>query len=454
MSTRTATRRQSNAEKPGRKLSREEPRSRTFTGCRTCRNRHLKCDEAKPTCSACRRLNIECEGYAPSLLWVDEQPTNPDPDHRAKRNAYRYPLFAENARSSMSLELVQSLGFQSAGRVVSDLDAESVPDDDCEHRSVGPFGVFRAFGDPNSLGQSSGRHPPNPTAGYQLGNVEELPDGGDMVDAGAPLDIPLETTDPNATDLGIWRPSGHSNTQSSDPFSADHAAEIEDWIQLGTELCGSTPTPLPFDNFAMNAIATSRPGSSLDQFAFDTSWARSPEYSHDYPPIDSQAIRDSDDANQLDGLETIPRSVPGPTDTVGGKSMPGHAAELLRYLRENVLGGPTPPTGPRVSPWRKILLPCALETFAELSLWNTTSYTRLSILYTLLAKSAHHLHRSSAHDAQLSARWRDVALNHRRDAQKHLSLALGREVEGENRAKYTELLMAMLGVGYVSVSNH
>ena len=132
--------------------------------------------------------------------------------------------------------------------------------------------------------------------------------------------------------------------------------------------------------------------------------------------------------------------------------MPGHAAELLRYLKENVLGGPTPPTGPRVSPWRKLLLPCALETFAELSLWNTTSYTRLSILYALLAKSAHHLHRSSAKDAQLSARWREVAVSHRRDAQRHLGLALSKEVEGDGRAKYTELLMATLGVGFVSVS--
>lgn len=452
MSARTATRRQSSAEKPGRKLSREEPRSRTFTGCRTCRNRHLKCDESKPTCTACRRLNIECEGYAPSLLWVDEQPTNPDPDHRAKRNAYRYPLFAENARSSMSLELVESLGFQSAGRVVTDLDAESVPDDDCEHRSVGPFGVFRAFGDPNALGQAFGRHPPNPTAGYQPGHVEELPDGGDMADADAPLDVSLETTAPSNTELGIWRPSDRSN-QPSDPFSADHAAEIEDWIQLGTQLCGSTPTPLSFDNFAMNSMVTPRSGSPLDPFTFGGSWARSPEYSHDYPPIDGQAITAADDANQLDCLETIPRSVPGPTDSVGGKSMPGHAAELLRYLKENVLGGPMPPTGPRVSPWRKLLLPCALETFAELSLWNTTSYTRLSILYSLLAKSAHHLHRSSAHDAQLSARWREVALSHRRDAEKHLGLALGREVEGNERAKYTELLMATLGVGFVSVSD-
>lgn len=454
MSTRTATRRQSSAEKPGRKLSREEPRSRTFTGCRTCRNRHLKCDEAKPACSACRRLNIECEGYAPSLLWVDEQPTNPDPDHRAKRNAYRYPLFAENARSSMSLELVESLGFHSAGRVVTDLDAESVPDDDCEHRCVGPFGVFRAFGDPSSLGKAAGRQVPNPTAGYQPGNVEELPDGADMVDVVAPLDVSLETTEPNTTELGIWRPSGPTESQPSDPFSADHATEIEDWIQLGTELCGSTPTPLSFDTFAMNTMVTPRPGSALEHFAFDSSWARSPEYSHDYPPIDDQAITATEDANRLNGVETIPRSVPGPTDAIGGKSMPGHAAELLRYLKENVLGGPTPPTGPRVSPWRKLLLPCALETFAELSLWNTTSYTRLSILYTLLAKSAHHLHRSSAHDPQLSSRWRDVALSHRRDAQKHLGLALGREVEGENRAKYTELLMATLGVGYVSVSDN
>ncbi|KAF9888295.1 hypothetical protein FE257_008868 [Aspergillus nanangensis] len=34
---------------------------RTTSGCRTCRRRHLKCDEAKPICGACARKDTICE---------------------------------------------------------------------------------------------------------------------------------------------------------------------------------------------------------------------------------------------------------------------------------------------------------------------------------------------------------------------------------------------------------
>lgn len=36
---------------------------RTRTGCRTCRKRRKKCDEAKPKCRNCLRGNFECAGY-------------------------------------------------------------------------------------------------------------------------------------------------------------------------------------------------------------------------------------------------------------------------------------------------------------------------------------------------------------------------------------------------------
>ncbi|KAE8371160.1 hypothetical protein BDV26DRAFT_276674 [Aspergillus bertholletiae] len=32
-------------------------------GCATCKQRHVKCDEAKPECWHCRRLGLHCEGY-------------------------------------------------------------------------------------------------------------------------------------------------------------------------------------------------------------------------------------------------------------------------------------------------------------------------------------------------------------------------------------------------------
>ncbi|KAF5863442.1 hypothetical protein ETB97_010073 [Aspergillus alliaceus] len=37
------------------------PRSRS--GCITCKLRHVKCDEAKPSCSRCQRTGLKCDGY-------------------------------------------------------------------------------------------------------------------------------------------------------------------------------------------------------------------------------------------------------------------------------------------------------------------------------------------------------------------------------------------------------
>ncbi|OOG00032.1 hypothetical protein ASPCADRAFT_203920 [Aspergillus carbonarius ITEM 5010] len=35
---------------------------RGFTGCSTCRRRHVRCDEASPSCKNCTRLGLECDG--------------------------------------------------------------------------------------------------------------------------------------------------------------------------------------------------------------------------------------------------------------------------------------------------------------------------------------------------------------------------------------------------------
>ncbi|KAL5332553.1 fungal-specific transcription factor domain-containing protein [Aspergillus crustosus] len=45
--------------------------SRVRTGCWTCRDRRIKCDETRPVCRRCERLNIAC-GYGVRLIWHDE----------------------------------------------------------------------------------------------------------------------------------------------------------------------------------------------------------------------------------------------------------------------------------------------------------------------------------------------------------------------------------------------
>lgn len=62
-------------------------RAKTFTGCWTCRAKHVKCDENKPTCKRCEGAHVRCGGYAVRLSWTFLQ----DPSNfQAGRSPLRY----------------------------------------------------------------------------------------------------------------------------------------------------------------------------------------------------------------------------------------------------------------------------------------------------------------------------------------------------------------------------
>lgn len=46
--------------------------TRTRTGCLTCRDRHLKCDEGSPSCQNCLKSNRECR-KGMRINWIDTQ---------------------------------------------------------------------------------------------------------------------------------------------------------------------------------------------------------------------------------------------------------------------------------------------------------------------------------------------------------------------------------------------
>ncbi|KAL0943034.1 uncharacterized protein CTRU02_200920 [Colletotrichum truncatum] len=45
-------------------------RQKTFTGCWTCRERHVKCDEERPRCRRCTTGSFVCQGYGTRLTWL------------------------------------------------------------------------------------------------------------------------------------------------------------------------------------------------------------------------------------------------------------------------------------------------------------------------------------------------------------------------------------------------
>ncbi|EXK27628.1 hypothetical protein FOXG_20239 [Fusarium oxysporum f. sp. lycopersici 4287] len=52
-------------------------KSKTFTGCWTCRARRVKCDEAQPVCNRCTKARRICEGYGVRLTWKSNEKETP-----------------------------------------------------------------------------------------------------------------------------------------------------------------------------------------------------------------------------------------------------------------------------------------------------------------------------------------------------------------------------------------
>ncbi|KAJ6002258.1 hypothetical protein N7522_007485 [Penicillium canescens] len=52
---------------------------RGFTGCSTCRRRHVRCDEASPVCNNCVRLGRECDGAQGRMTFKVYGPTSESP---------------------------------------------------------------------------------------------------------------------------------------------------------------------------------------------------------------------------------------------------------------------------------------------------------------------------------------------------------------------------------------
>ncbi|KAH8803611.1 fungal-specific transcription factor domain-containing protein [Xylogone sp. PMI_703] len=68
--------------------ARKRQRTRSFTGCWTCRSRRVKCDENLPACHRCTQRGVHCEGYGVRLSWSRYAPDEAD-DNPEEHDAYK-----------------------------------------------------------------------------------------------------------------------------------------------------------------------------------------------------------------------------------------------------------------------------------------------------------------------------------------------------------------------------
>jgi Fungal Zn(2)-Cys(6) binuclear cluster domain len=67
-------------------------------GCRTCRARKVKCDEARPICQRCIRSRFECQGYGEPTTFLSDNPrpqdTSPTDLSKSIRASQAQPVYA------------------------------------------------------------------------------------------------------------------------------------------------------------------------------------------------------------------------------------------------------------------------------------------------------------------------------------------------------------------------
>jgi hypothetical protein len=81
-------------------------RTHTLGGCSTCRRRHVKCDQARPTCSVCRNANLQCGGFPSSIRWASMSTGPPAP--KLARAPQRAP-FAQSPSTPQSTTAEQNV---------------------------------------------------------------------------------------------------------------------------------------------------------------------------------------------------------------------------------------------------------------------------------------------------------------------------------------------------------
>ncbi|KAL0262779.1 hypothetical protein SLS55_001752 [Diplodia seriata] len=118
------------------------------------------------------------------------------------------------------------------------------------------------------------------------------------------------------------------------------------------------------------------------------------------------------------------------------------ASLLLNHYKTHVIRLLSPLKYQRKTPWNILQLPCAMTTLAELTMGYRTNHARASVFYGVMSISAFNLSASSTSTAK--AHWNGIASSYRLQAHESLKASLEHEMSAQKKAKYKEMLMAIL----------
>ncbi|KAJ5919872.1 hypothetical protein N7454_009707 [Penicillium verhagenii] len=299
--------------------------TRSFTGCATCRTRHVKCDEGLPTCSMCSYAGLSCAGYKKDFFFDARSPDS--------RIRFRRPPLTEEERQRMSQWLISVAPPKSTNRLLLKIDEEG---ETCTH---GPEGLQLSFGPFGVIKVQLEKDIPVSPCELQLPYLEEF------------NDISTNSPSQNMSQILETFPIGLTYSQWSPGF-----------MQSLLEPPDQDPSPVSSDllGLAMNPI--------------------DPE-----TPVPLQDYRLTNFIPDAYFNPISPTSITSPPSLTG--AIPQDAVFLLKHYSSTVISLMTP-VRHKKTPWHVLFIPHVKEYLAALALGEKMSHASLCTFYGTLAISA------------------------------------------------------------------
>ncbi|KAE8158553.1 fungal-specific transcription factor domain-containing protein [Aspergillus tamarii] len=377
-------------------------RTQSLGACKTCRRRHVKCDQTRPVCKACKLADVTCDGFGSEIQWIGCSSIDPDGLLEASLGPnVRRHLYTENQREKMSSELVSGLASQSIDHNLAEIDTQSrdleeQPDGEI---SIGPFAVLNLVGGSEALTSNKDLETRLP--------IESALEGDPPVTDSAPF-----------AELSVGEDvlgSLDNYLQWEDIFNLDPAAER--WML--------TTPPSGYGVSSTNLMSPTRPHIPLND------------------------IQDPSPRHELPTLRC----------TMGSPDILSEARLLLGHFHEHVVAQIVWVPMTQKSTWTILHIPSAMITLDQLTYMKrfAIKHANLANLYAILACASYHLgmnpHYAPGKQGEYWEHLTTVAYN---EAQAHMYKSLELEFQGPQKAKYKEQLMAALGLATYSIlsQNH
>ncbi|KAF5680040.1 transcription factor ARG81 [Fusarium heterosporum] len=382
-------------------------RTHSFGGCKTCRKRHLKCDQSLPRCNRCRQAGLTCEGFTPALRWListGAEVYEKQPPQTAEVGAEQYSrrhLFTEENRKSMSNALLTDVP-STVTAALNQIDEESkaldIEDEEQIICEVGPFQVFKF-----KSCQSTTTPIPDHVSfnDMDLDNLSEV----QTQDFSEPIE--------NDADQSIF-----PNDYSSTSLDFLHWGDLFTW-----DVSVLDNPPQPCDNF--------------DTLPMNFNWPNESNMSF------------SDSLDTIVPFDAVSEDVAWPQ-----LDLMTDAPLLLKHFNDDVISqmGSLPIN--EKSAWKTLHYPSAIITLSELTMLDVNKgqikRANLATFYALIAVSAFHLSLNPITFPKFvrpGDHWKSISSRTYEAAKQHLKLSLEKESQpGPHKAKYKEQLMAISAV--------